>query len=190
MGGINSGRRASTPDTDVCLRLSLTDLRRDGALARHVWARRERHWTRSRDKAVAGAVVVVTDLACRQPGLQLTIKGQAFGRRVDQVLEVVAQPQPLGGERFYAICPLSGRRCTVLILPPGETLFASVRGWGVPYASTRERVISRAVRTMRKFERRELSKYTRRPTRERLWQRWIKAAELVDAWEEKLMAGW
>lgn len=190
MGGINSGRRVNTPDTDQCLRLSLTDLRRDGALKRHVWARRERQWTRSRDNHVVGAVAITTDIECRQPDLSISINGRAWGRPVSQVIEVVAQPQPLGGERFYAICPLTGQRCTVLILPPGESFFASVRGWGVPYSSTREREVSRAVRTMREIEGQKLSKYARMPTRERQWQRWTKAAELVDAWEEKLMQNW
>ena len=190
MGGINSGRRANTPDTDQCLRLSLTDLRRAGLLKRHVWARCERHWTRSRDDAVVGAVAIIADIDCRQPGLSLSINGRAWGRSIEQVLEVVAQPQPLGGERFYAICPLNGQRCTVLILPPGETLFASVRGWGVPYSSTRERKVSRAVRTMRKIEGQKMSKYARMPTREQQWRRWMKAADIYDAWEEGLMQHW
>jgi hypothetical protein len=187
MGGINSGRRANTPDTDQCLRLSLTDLRREGLLKRNVWARCERHWTRSSDNRIVAAVAIIADIDCRQPGLSITIKGYAFGRQIDQVLEVVAQPQPLGGERFYAICPLTGQRCTVLILPPGGTLFASVRGWGVPYASTRECEVSRAIRTMRKIEAQKLSKYARKPTRERQWRRWMEAAAIYDAWEERLM---
>lgn len=190
MGGINSGKRANTPSTDQCLRLSLTDLRRNGDLKRHVWARCEQQWTRSRDNHVAGAVAIITDLDCRQPGLSISIKGHVFGRQIEQVLDIVAQPQPLGGERFYAICPHTGQRCTVLILPPGESLFASVRGWGVPYSSTREREVSRAVRTMRKIEGKTLSKYARKPTRERQWSRWMKAADIYDAWEDRLMVDW
>jgi hypothetical protein len=116
----------------------------------------------------------------------------AMGQRSQQRLveALVAQPQPLGGERFYAICPLTGQRCTVLILPAGETLFASVRGWGVPYSSTREREVSRAVRTMRKIEGQKMSKYARMPTREQQWRRWMKAADIYDAWEEGLMQYW
>lgn len=93
---------------------------------------------------------------------------------------------PFGSERFYALCPLSGQRCTVLILPPGKTLFASVRGWGVPYASTRECEIGRAYRAMRKVEETRLSKYARRPTRERYRQRWLKAFETASDWEDRL----
>ncbi len=101
----------------------------------------------------------------------------AFARKVDQWLQIVAQPQPLGGERFYVLCPITGRRCTSLILPPGRPFFASVPGWGVPYASTREREVDRAVRTVRKIDAQfgRRSKYTRNSTHERLCERWERA---------------
>ena len=100
---------------------------------------------------------------------------------------MVAQPLPYGGERYFALCPLSGQRCTVLILPPGKAFFASVRGWGVSYASTRECEIGRAYRAMRKVEETRLSKYARRPTRERYQRRWLGAFNAVSAWEERLL---
>lgn len=186
MGGFGSGRRATTFDTDDCLRLSFADLRRDGVIKRHLWARREKGWVDLRSRREVGAVSIIADVDCGR----ITIKGRAFGQPIDQTLKVVAQPLPYGGERFYALCPLSGQRCTVLILPPGKTFFASVRGWGVPYASTRECEVQRAYRAMRKVEETRLSKYARRPTRERQWQRWMKAAETYDAWEDRLMMCW
>ena len=186
MGGFGSGRRATTFDTDDCLRLSLADLRRDGALKRHLWARREKGWVDLRSKREVGAVSIVADVDCGK----ITIKGSAFGQPIDQKLEVVAQPMPFGGERFYALCPLSGKRCTVLILPPGKTFFASVRGWGVAYASTRECEVGRAYRAMCKVESKKLSKFARKPTRERQWKRWIIAADIYDAWEDRLKQHW
>lgn len=183
MGGIGSGRRATTLDTDDCLHLSLADLRRDGALKRHLWARREKGWVDLRRKREVGAVSIIADVDCGR----ISIKGRAFGQPIDQNLEVVAQPLPFGGERFYALCPLSGQRCTVLILPPGKTFFASVRGWGVSYASTRECKIGRAYRAMRKVEETRLSRYARRPTRERHQQLWIRAFETISTWEERLL---
>ena len=82
-----------------------------------------------------------------------------------------SQPQPLGGERFYVVCPVTGRRCTTLFLPPGRTQFASAVGWQVPYRSTRLREVDRAIRTMREIKKRSqaLSKYARQSTRQRLW---------------------
>lgn len=82
--------------------------------------------------------------------------------------------------------PPNGR----ILLRRWQTFVATVRGWGVPYSSTREREVSRAVRTMRKIEGQKLSKYARKPTRERQWQRSMKAAGTYDAWEETLMEVW
>lgn len=192
MGGFNSGRRATTPDTGDCLRLSLTDLRRAGAIKRHCMSRRSLTWTTSSgwSRTVTGEITVVVDIECLHADMTLTIRGHAMGQPIEQVIQLVAQSQPLGGERFYALCPITGQRCTVLILPPGETVFASVRGWRVPYASTREDEVGRAIRTMGKVEerRRRMSKYARKPTRERLAERWMRAAETYDAWEDRLAA--
>jgi hypothetical protein len=186
MGGINSGRRADTPSTDDCLRLSLTDLRKSGILQRHLWARREREWVELRTRRTVGSASIVADIDCRK----ITIKGSAFGQQIDQVFDVVAQPQPLGGERFYALCPITGQRSTVLYLPIGESVFASARGWGVPYASTRERDVARAYRRLDKAEKRwlSMSKYTRKRTRERILRCLIMDGEMVDRWEEQVMA--
>jgi hypothetical protein len=194
MGGMNSGRRATTPDTGDCLRLSLPLLRRAGALKRHCMSRRELTWqaTNGWHRKVVGRVTAVVDIACLRTDMTVTLKGYALGQPIEQIIQLVAQPQPLGGERYFALCPINGQRCTVLYLPVSETVFASVRGWGVPYASTREDKVCRAVRTMRKVEerRRTLSKYTRKPTRQRLSERWMRAADTYDAWEEKLIEVW
>lgn len=189
MGGINSGKRAGTPSTKDCLRLSLTDLRKDGALKRHVWARRERNWVDNFTGREVAAVAIIADLDCRQSTLSIYFRGWAFGKRIDQVLVVVAQPQPLGGERFYALCPFTGARCTVLYLPFGGSLFASARGWSVPYASTREREVARAYRRIHKAEERlfAMSKYTRKPTKEHLEKMMLSAAAVVERWEEAMI---
>jgi hypothetical protein len=92
-----------------------------------------------------------------------------------------------GGERFHVPCPLSGKRCTVLILPPSKSFFVSVGGWGVAHASTCECETGRAYRTMRKVEEARLSKYARMPMRERREQRWMKACETVRLWEDRLL---
>jgi hypothetical protein len=188
MGGIGSGRRATTADTDDCLRLTLADLRRSGALKRDLWARRERGWVELRTKREVGAVSIVADVDCRR----ITIKGRAFGQLIDQTLEVVAQPLPFGGERYFVLCPFTRRRCTVLYLPAGTNQFASARGWGVPYASTREREVARAYRRLDKAEERWLSlpKYTRKPTKERILRQLIVEADIVGRREDRMMAKW
>lgn len=163
---------------------------RKGALKRFQMRRLQRSWS-CRSENVA-KVTIVVDIDCLQPAPCLRVTGWAFARAFDQTLQVVSQPQPFGGERFYVICPITGRRCTSLILPPGEVSFASVSGWKVPYASTREREVDRAQRTTEKVDLRlrGMSKYTRKRTRARLAQRWECAMHIVWAFEERLMARW
>lgn len=83
-------------------------------------------------------------------------------------------------------CPRTGRRCTALVLPPGQAHFASVGGWDVAYGSQRECPIHRGHRAIDKAQKRRkaLSKYTRTPTRKRLLdreiERWVFVEDEID----------
>ena len=105
------------------------------------------------------------------------------------VLESV--PLPLGGERWYALCPKRGARCAVLILPPGATQFASAKGWHIPYSSQRDCEVQCAHRAIDKAQGRlkRMSNYARRPSRDRLWAT-IAAAkhQAIDDGMERLAA--
>ena len=174
MGGFNSGRRANTPSTDQCLRLRLSDLRREGSVRRYQMSRREKSWI------IAGTTIarltLVIDVDCLQPSPCLHISGWAFGSSVDQHLDIVAQPQPFGGERFYVLCPKTGKRCTSLIMPPTGRIFASVKAWGIPYTSQREDQLDRCLRRISKLEacKAQFTKYTRRRSREANNRTWIR----------------
>jgi hypothetical protein len=184
MGGYGSGRRSSRPTTDDCLRISLSYLKGLGMLKRHCFSRRERNW--SNDGQAIARLTIVTDIECREPSPCLKITGRAFGRDIDCILWLDCMPTPFGGERWYALCPRTGRRCTALVLPPGQTHFASVKGWKVAYGSQRECPIHRAHRAIEKAKarRKALSKYARKPTRERLLdreiKRWVFVEEEID----------
>jgi hypothetical protein len=118
----------------------------------------------------------------------LTITGYAFGKMINCVVYLEEQPLPYGGKRWYALCPRTGRRCTALVLPPGQTHFASVKGWNVAYGSQRECPIHRGHRAIDKTQKRlrGLSKYTRTPTRERLLDRLIERQVFVEEEIDKL----
>jgi len=113
-----------------------------------------------------------------------------FGCKViNCVVYLEEQPLPYGGERWFALCPHTGRRCTALVLPPGQTHFASVKGWNVAYGSQRECPIHRGHRAIKKAQarRKALSKYTRKPTRERLLDKLIERQVFVDEQIDKVM---
>jgi hypothetical protein len=56
---------------------------------------------------------------------------------LDQSIDLVAAPRHFGGVQWYFLCPLTGRRASVLWMPQGESCFASRQAWGreVAYAS-------------------------------------------------------
>jgi hypothetical protein len=184
MGGYGSGRRSSRPTTDECIRISLANLKQLGMLNRHCLDRRNRTWSidgrtvarshgrtvaRSHGRTVARShgrtvakLTLVADVHCSEPYPCLKITGHAFGRRIDCLVSLDSSPMRFGGERWYALCPNTGRRCTSLVLPPGRTHFASVRGWGRS-GSAMCGAIDEAEGRLR-----ALSKCARKPTRERL----------------------
>jgi hypothetical protein len=137
-------------------------------LKRGCMARREFVW--SSDGEVMARATVTVDIDCLEPYPQITIEGYRQGGAIDCRLQLVSAPMRFGGERWYAVCPITGRRSTTLVLPAGRSRFASVQGWGVAYGSQREAPIYRAYRAVEKAERRLLgaSKHTRLATRLKL----------------------
>ena len=184
MGGFGSGRRSNRWTTDDCLRINLSTLKQLGMLQRHCMTRREQVW--SQYGQTIADLTLVTDVHCLQPSPRLTITGYAFGKAINCVIQLEEYALPYGGARWYALCPRTGRRCTALVLPPGQVQFASVRGWNVAYGSQRECPIHRGHRAIEKAKarRKALSKYTRKPTRERLLdreiERWVFVEEEID----------
>jgi hypothetical protein len=67
-----------------------------------------------------------------------------------QTIDLVAAPRHFGGVQWYFVCPVLGRRASVLWMPPGASRFACRQAWGgqVAYRSQFEswphRAISRA----------------------------------------------
>lgn len=184
MGGFGSGRRSNRPTTDDCLRINLSNLKQLGMLQRHCMTRREQVWSQY-GQSIAD-LTLVTDVHCLEPSPCLRITGRAFGKAINCVVYLEEYPLPYGGERWYALCPRTGRRSTSLVLPPGEVQFASVKGWNVSYGSQRECPIHRGHRAINKAQTglRGLSKYTRKPTRERLLdrliERWVFVEDKID----------
>ena len=187
MGGFGSGRRSNRPTTDDCLRINLSTLKQLDMLQRHCMDRRERVW--SQYGQTTARLTLVTDVHCLEASPCLRITGRAFGNVINCVVYLEEHPLPYGGERWFALCPRTGRRCTALVLPPGQTHFASVKGWNVAYGSQRECPIHRGHRAIYKAQerRKALSKYTRKPTRERLWDRLIERQVFVDEQIDRLM---
>jgi hypothetical protein len=113
-------------------------------------------------------------------------------RDSDYTIALEATPQPLGGRRWWFVCPKTGSRVGKLHLPSGAFTFASRRAYRLGYRSQRETPRDRAVN--RAFKLRErlggtggIGDFVPKPK----WMRWttyesqmarIEAAEgIVDA---------
>jgi hypothetical protein len=72
----------------------------------------------------------------------LTIQGErsgscqiGLGDRV-QYLFLEARPRHFGGHQWYFVCPITGRRASILWMPAGARSFACRRNWGRRVAYT------------------------------------------------------
>jgi hypothetical protein len=168
MGGYGSGRRSNRPTTDDCITLDLSHLKQLGMPKRDCLSRRVVTWSCRGQKTAE--LTVVADAYYLEPQPFLKFTGYANGQRVDCTVALTSVPMRFGGERWYAVCPMTGRKCTTLVMPPGRSRFASVKGWDVAYGSLRECEMHRAHRAIYNGQTRlkALSKYTRKPTRQRL----------------------
>ena len=101
----------------------------------------------------------------------LTIRLQHRGQPLEHQVMLDPRPQPLGGYIWRALCPITGRRCKTLVLPPNGSHFASAEGLGLTYKVQSMDAYGRANRRAQKAHERlrTMSKYTRHPTRRRLW---------------------
>jgi hypothetical protein len=66
---------------------------------------------------------------------------------LQQSIDLVAAPRHFGGVQWYFVCPITGRRASILWLPPGASCFASRKAWSgkVAYASQFETPVYRAM---------------------------------------------
>ena len=76
--------------------------------------------------------------------------------KLDQWIELRAQPRHFGGKQWYFHCPYTRRECSVLWMPPGARDFASRQRWGrqVAYNSQFETWFDRACSGSRRLRRR------------------------------------
>lgn len=90
---------------------------------------------------------------------------------VRQEIRFVSIPMRFGGWRWYMLCPITGVRCATLVFCYRHNRFVGLKAAGISYNSQNDRLVFRLKQKAEKAEGRyrALSKYTRRPTRERLW---------------------
>ena len=117
----------------------------------------------------------------------LTIRLRHRGQPLEHQVMLDPRPQPLGGYIGRALCPITGRRCKTLVLPPNGSHFASAEGLGLTYKVQSMDAYGRANRRAQKAQERlrTMSKYTRHPTRARLWDAILERDMMLDELMER-----
>ena len=164
------------PTVEDCIALDTAMLRKNGMLLEFMEHRLQRRWQLG--SSLVGDLLLTTVFTGHIAYPSVRIEGTCFGRSVVQSVRLVSRRMPFGGKRWYFVCPQTKRPCCKLILPPGATAFASVKGWGLLYRSQHDDVLTRTHKAMAALSRRSkgLPKCTRASTRDALQAR-IRAKE-------------
>jgi hypothetical protein len=74
--------------------------------------------------------------------------------RLEQKLDLIAEPRHFGGRQWYLRCPITRGKCSVVWLPPGASRFCSRQAWGkqVAYSTQFEAPFNRAISAREKVK--------------------------------------
>lgn len=186
MGGYSSGRyRTRNRGTvEEALRLDMTTLRQKRFLMPGRSVTAPLWWTRGGERA--GSITLTVNLTSLDDA-HAKLTYTADGEPKAQVVQLVAVPCRFGGHRFFWLCPVTWRRCTVLAYAAGR--FASRQAQRLTYATQSADALDRLRHARDKAEARACGNdghpRPRGGNRERLLERWIELStareELFDA---------
>ena len=137
MGGLGSGSQARHRTVESAFRLDLSDLFKGMPQSGKGTATVEREGGRLCRSVER--LEIDLDIEGGAGSLRLRYGVLSRGELVpmgDRIM-VVSSRQPFGGRRWWATCPISGRRVKSLYLPPGALRFASRQSHGLRYESQR-----------------------------------------------------
>lgn len=148
MGGLGSGRRAGRPVVEDVLCLEVNLLRREGLLRAGPQRSGVISWHRAFTGEVSNSVAFRIQTADARGTLALLFEMTSADGSTASIhccVDLRATLQQFGGQRWWFICPLSGRRVIKLYLPSGSRTFASRHAHRLGYLSQREMPQDRAL---------------------------------------------
>jgi hypothetical protein len=149
MGGYGSGRSGGRETTEDGLTLSLSTLFRDPLIRPGCAWSGSIEWTNAGTGEQVASIGYEAHLRQESGLLRLryaTTQGDGERRESDYWIQLTTTPQPLGGRRWWFVCPRTGRRAAKLYLPNGAFTFASRQAYGLAYRCQREQSHDRALR--------------------------------------------
>lgn len=161
MGGFGSGRSGGYPSIERTDSVTLNV----NTLAKVL--RREPNsswrWTFGKDGELGWLTVsAISPDDCNERRAFLCFEIDHFSRPTGcrtQTVRMVSQACRFGGERWYFLCPSSGRRCEKLLLPNGALNFYSRAALRLVHDVTREDPMNRAHRRLARLYRKLCQRY-------------------------------
>jgi hypothetical protein len=123
MGGYGSGRSGGRPTTENGLTLSLPKLMRDRLFRPGCAWGGSIVWTYTSTGERVGSIGYEAHLDQESGRVRLkytTTRWDGEKRESDYWIQLETTPQPLGGRRWWFVCPRTGRRAAKLYLPNGR----------------------------------------------------------------------
>jgi hypothetical protein len=137
-------------------------------------------WTSNWHGVIASALITIRTEAEDRGSLRIVVIG-----KLDQRINLIAQPRHFGGRQWYFLCPVSGKKCSVVWLPPGARRFCSRQAWGkqVAYSTQFESSFDRAITAREKVKDRLIGNLKRDewelPPKPK-WMRWYTYERLAE----------
>jgi hypothetical protein len=158
MGGFGSGRCGGRPTIESGLTLDINRLLRHRNIVPGDQCFGSLKW---RNVATGEDVGSVSYEACLADAddAWLRLRYSVDDSAQDYRVALDSTPCHYGGRRWWFVCPRSGRRVAKLHLPPGGTLFAARRAYGLAYRSQRETALDRSHDRQRRLYRKLGAEY-------------------------------
>lgn len=179
MGGFGSGRPWSgKPKVEQASPLNVMKLFRDGHIRQGQGWQTSLIWTSSRDQSQTGSIGFRSWCDRDDEPDRIELYGTYRDKPFSQTIRLVSIPGTKGGKRWFAVCPVTGRRCLKLVLSGRHGGWVSVPASGFRYYSECEDYLGRCRSAIDRAEAKQkrLSKYARQSTRDRV-RRELWAAE-------------
>ncbi|MCA3692791.1 hypothetical protein [Aquidulcibacter sp.] len=179
MGGFGSGRPWSgKPKVEQASPLNVAKLFRDGHIRQGQGWQTSLIWTSSRDQSQTGSIGFRSWCDRDDEPDRIELYGTYRDKPFSQTIRLVSIPGTKGGKRWFAVCPVTGRRCLKLVLSGRHGGWVSVPASGFRYYSECEDYLGRCRSAIDRAEAKQkrLSKYARQSTRDRV-RRELWAAE-------------
>jgi hypothetical protein len=142
MGGYGSGRSGGWPTVEDSLSLNLRRLFKTGWLKQGAWVSGILRWS-------IASMGFEARLSEEEGDVRLhwtsTNRWSGERRQCENRIELTTRVQPLGGRRWWFVCPRTGQLAERLHLPSGADTFACRKAYRLAYRSQRETACDRAI---------------------------------------------